>query len=88
MALRTMATNRQPTGTEGREAGSESRTAISIDEGLRLSHIPMGEFPAQELSYALYKHAGVRSCESGSVMCGKSCDDGCETSSTNEFMRL
>lgn len=62
--------------------------AIYIDAESMLSHIPKSEYPGQALSCALYKHAGVRSCEIGSVMFGKRLDDGSETYSTNELVRL
>ena len=42
--------------------------AIYIDAGLMLPHIPRREFPGQALAIELYRHAGVRSVEIGSVM--------------------
>ena len=44
--------------------------AIYIDAGRMLPHIPRGEFPAQSLAVELYRHAGIRSVEIGSVMFG------------------
>jgi tryptophanase len=44
--------------------------AIYIDAGRMLPHIPRGQFPGQSLAVELYKHAGVRSVEIGSVMFG------------------
>ncbi|MBI4890354.1 MAG: tryptophanase [Acidobacteria bacterium] len=44
--------------------------AIYIDAGRMLPHIPKHEFPAQSLAVALYRHAGIRSVEIGSVMFG------------------
>ena len=44
--------------------------AIYIDAGRMLPHIPRSEFPAQSLAVELYRHAGVRSVEIGSVMFG------------------
>jgi tyrosine phenol-lyase len=44
--------------------------AIYIDAGRMLSHIPREQFPGQALAVELYRHAGVRSVEIGSVMFG------------------
>lgn len=45
--------------------------AIYIDAGRMLAHIPRHEFPGQALAVELYRHAGVRSVEIGSVMFGE-----------------
>jgi tryptophanase len=45
--------------------------AIYIDAGKMLPHIPKNEFPGQALAVELYRHAGVRSVEIGSVMFGE-----------------
>ena len=45
--------------------------AIYIDAGRMLPHIPKREFPGQSLAVELYRHAGVRSVEIGSVMFGE-----------------
>ncbi len=45
--------------------------AIYIDAGRMLPHIPRHEFPGQALAVELYRHAGIRSVEIGSVMFGE-----------------
>ena len=45
--------------------------AIYIDAGRMLAHIPRDQFPGQALAVELYRHAGVRSVEIGSVMFGE-----------------
>ncbi len=45
--------------------------AIYIDAGAMLPHIPSSAYPGQALAVELYRHAGIRSCEIGSVMFGK-----------------
>jgi len=45
--------------------------AIYIDAREALPHIPPHEFPGHALACALYLHGGIRSCEIGSVMFGK-----------------
>ena len=46
--------------------------AIYIDAARMLPHIPPHEFPGQALAVELYRHAGIRSVEIGSVMFGAS----------------
>mgnify|MGYP003572512221 FL=1 len=45
--------------------------AIYLDAGAFLPHIPVHEFPGQALACELYLSGGIRSCEIGSVMFGK-----------------
>jgi len=54
--------------------------AIYIDAARMLPHIPKHQFPAQALAVELYRHAGIRSVEIGSVMFG--------TNAQHELLRL
>jgi tyrosine phenol-lyase len=45
--------------------------AIYIDAARMLPHIPRAHFPGQALAVELYRHAGIRSVEIGSVMFGE-----------------
>jgi tryptophanase len=45
--------------------------AVYIDAGAFAPHIPPERFPGQALAVAMYRHAGLRACEIGSVMFGK-----------------
>jgi tryptophanase len=45
--------------------------AIYLDAGAFLPHIPPHEYPGQALACELYLCGGIRSCEIGSVMFGK-----------------
>jgi tyrosine phenol-lyase len=44
--------------------------AVYIDAGHCCPHIPADQFPGQALVCAMYRHAGIRACEIGSVMFG------------------
>jgi tryptophanase len=45
--------------------------AVYLDAGALLPHIPPAAYPGQALACALYLAEGIRSCEVGSVMFGK-----------------
>jgi tryptophanase len=45
--------------------------AIYIDAAAFAPHIPPEQFPGQALAVAMYREAGIRACEIGSVMFGK-----------------
>jgi tyrosine phenol-lyase len=45
-------------------------TSIYIDAAAFCPHIPASQFPGQALVVALYRHAGIRGVEIGSVMFG------------------
>jgi tryptophanase len=53
--------------------------AIYIDAGAFCSHLERSAFPGQALVCALYRHAGIRSVEIGSVMFGRGDPDTGET---------
>ncbi len=63
--------------------------AVFLDAAAFLPHVPRHEYPGQSLAVALYLHAGIRSCEIGSVMFGKpNPAGGHEVPSRLEFVRL
>jgi tryptophanase len=62
--------------------------AIYIDAHAMLPHIPVSQFPGQSLAIELYREAGIRSCEIGSVMHGEQPDDGEEVPPGMELVRL
>ncbi len=61
--------------------------AVYIDAKSFLPHIPPEHFPGQALAVALYEAEGIRSCEIGSVMFGKTVQ-GKFQSSPMELVRL
>lgn len=63
--------------------------AIYIDARAMLSHIPPLQYPGQALAIELYREAGIRSCEIGSVMhAGKHPETGAEMPSPMDLVRL
>ncbi|MBK9287074.1 MAG: tryptophanase [Flavobacteriales bacterium] len=62
--------------------------AVYIDAKKLYPHIPPHEYPGQALVCELYRLAGIRSVEIGSVMFGKYGEDGGLLPSTMELVRL
>ncbi|MCA1839630.1 MAG: tryptophanase [Actinomycetota bacterium] len=61
--------------------------AVYIDAKEMLAHIPASAFPAQALAIELYLAGGIRTVEIGSVMFGKSTNEG-EIPAPMELVRL
>jgi tyrosine phenol-lyase len=61
--------------------------AIYLDAQSFASHLRWNEYPGQSLAIALYREAGIRSCEIGSVMFGRR-TDGSEAAHRFELVRL
>ena len=63
--------------------------AIYIDARAMLPHIPLLEYPGQALAIELYREAGIRSCEIGSVMHAEQhSESGEEMPSSMDLVRL
>jgi tyrosine phenol-lyase len=63
--------------------------AIYIDAGAFLAHLPREHYPGQALAVELYRHAGIRSVEIGSVMMGhRDTASGAERFAPHELVRL
>ena len=62
--------------------------AVYIDAKKFLSHLPVSSYPGQALVSSLYEYSGIRSCEIGSVMFGKTLKNGEKTYHNKELVRL
>jgi tryptophanase len=62
--------------------------AIYIDAKKLLPHIPLGQYPGQSLVAGIYEFAGIRCCEIGSVMFGRTDTAGKEIPHSQELVRL
>ena len=62
--------------------------AVYIDAKRFLPHIPVSAYPGQALAVALYEYSGIRGCEIGSVMFGKTLANGKKTYHSKELVRL
>jgi tryptophanase len=62
--------------------------AVYIDAKTFLPHLKPQDYPAWSLANALYLEGGIRGVEIGSVMFGKREEDGTETYSNMELVRL
>ncbi len=62
--------------------------AVYIDAKAFLPHLKPQDYPAWSLANALYLEGGIRGVEIGSVMFGKRLEDGTETYSNMELVRM
>ncbi len=62
--------------------------AVYIDAKDFYPHIPPSEFPGQAMACELYRIGGIRCCEIGSVMFGKTTEDGQFIPASMELVRL
>ena len=62
--------------------------AVYLDAGRFLPHIPPLEYPGQSLAVELYRHAGIRGVEIGTVMAGRDPMTHQERPAVHELVRL
>ncbi len=63
--------------------------AVFLDAARFLEHVPRTQYPGQALALELYLEGGIRSCEIGSVMLGRTDPDtGAELPAEHELVRL
>ncbi len=62
--------------------------AVYLDARAILPHIPAEQLPAQSLTVALYREGGVRGVEIGSLMFGRTGEDGSFQAASMELVRL
>lgn len=62
--------------------------AVYLDGRTFLSHLDPAELPGQAVSVALFLEGGIRACEIGTVMFGKTRDDGLQEPSPMDLVRL
>lgn len=62
--------------------------AVYLDASRFASHIPTEQFPGQSIVCELYRHAGIRSVEIGSLMFGKYDEHGKHVAPPMELVRL
>ncbi len=62
--------------------------AVYIDAKKLLPHIPVSAYPGQAFVAGLYERSGIRGCEIGSVMFGKTLKNGEKAYHTQELVRL
>jgi len=62
--------------------------AVYLDARRFLPHVPPAELPGQSVSIALYREAGIRSVEIGTVMFGHTLADGTQQPAALDLVRL
>jgi tryptophanase len=62
--------------------------AVYLDAGRFLPHVPPLEYPGQSLAIELYRHAGIRGVEIGTVMAGRDPVTHEERPAVHELVRL